>query len=75
MKTRKIIRNMAKCRKCNTVAESIHRHHLSLCECGSIFVDGGTDYLRRGGNLENIVEMSESVEVETEAPWKTERSQ
>lgn len=75
MKTRKIVRNMAKCRKCNTVAESKDRHHLSFCDCGSIFVDGGTDYLRRGGNLEDIEEMSESAEVEIESPWKLERSQ
>lgn len=74
MKVRKIVRNMAKCRQCNTVAESTHRHHLSFCQCGSIFVDGGKDYLRRGGKLEDIEEMSESVEMEIESPSKMEQN-
>lgn len=30
-----------------------------FCKCGAVAVDGGFDYLRRCGNLENIEELSE----------------
>ena len=45
-----IKRNAARCRKCNTVVESKTRHDFSICNCGAIFVDGGTDYYRAGGD-------------------------
>ena len=45
-----IVRNAARCRRCETVIESRHRHDFVWCKCGAIFVDGGTDYLRAGGN-------------------------
>lgn len=56
---KKIVSNKARCKLCNTIAESTHRHHLCFCECGSIFVDGGKDYLRRGGKIESLEELSE----------------
>ena len=40
--------NKAKCLGCGDVVESKHRHDWVSCTCGSIFVDGGKDYLRRG---------------------------
>jgi len=46
----KIIRNRVKCA-------------FVYCKCRSIFVDGGKDYLRRGGDLDNIIELSEVEEV------------
>lgn len=55
---KKIIKNMAKCRVCGTTVESVSRHHLCFCDCGKIFVDGGQEYLRRGGNLQDIEELS-----------------
>lgn len=60
---RKILVNRAKCLHCGWVIESQSRHHLNFCGCGKFFVDGGTDYLRRGGDLSNYEEMSEFVEV------------
>lgn len=60
----KIIRNMAKCFLCGDIIESKHRHDFVRCKCGAIFVDGGIDYLRRGGERENIIEMSESEIIE-----------
>ena len=54
-----ITRNAARCKKCGEVIESTFRHDFRQCKCGSIFVDGGCDYLRRGGDLENIEELSE----------------
>ena len=55
----RIITNKARCKKCGEIVESKHRHDFNMCSCGSVFVDGGTDYMRRGGNLEHIEDMSE----------------
>lgn len=55
----KIARNAAKCRKCNDEIESMHVHDFKYCKCGTIFVDGGKDYVRRGGELDQIIELTE----------------
>lgn len=57
--TIKIVRNAARCKKCNTFIESKHVHDFVSCDCGSIFVDGGTDYIRRGGDFENMEDLTE----------------
>lgn len=44
----RIKRNLIRCLKCHTFAESTHRHEFKRCECGACFADGGLDYLRRG---------------------------
>ena len=36
------------CKNCNTTIMSYHRHDFNHCECGNIFIDGGTDYTRFG---------------------------
>lgn len=36
-----------RCRKCKDVISSKHRHHFVTCKCGSIHVDGGSDYERK----------------------------
>lgn len=59
MKELKILRNRARCLVCNTTIESRHVHDWVPCPCGAIFVDGGREYLRRGGKLERLEEMSE----------------
>lgn len=51
--------NAVKCNSCQQVIESDHKHDLVACECGSIFVDGGSWYLRRGGDLDGYTELSE----------------
>lgn len=56
---RKIKRNMAQCKKCRDIIESKHVHDFVYCKCESIFVDGGKDYLRRGGGVDDILELSE----------------
>jgi len=48
------------CRKCGDIIESKHVHDFVRCKCGAIAVDGGKDYLRRIGNLEDIEDLSES---------------
>ena len=61
----KLKSNKAKCLVCNTIAESTHRHDVRFCECGNMFVDGGLDYLRRGGqDLSKIEDLSEYEEVD-----------
>ena len=59
MKNSKIIHNRIKCLKCGDIIESEYRHDYKTCSCGACAVDGGHDYLRRSGNLENWQEMSE----------------
>lgn len=53
-----IVLNAIGCRKCKTTAVSQHRHNFVSCECGSVFADGGHDYLKRVGDLSNIIELS-----------------
>ena len=60
----KIVHNKAECAKCGDIIESFYRHDFVWCKCHSIAVDGGKDYLRRLGEPYNIIELSESVEVE-----------
>ena len=39
-------------------------HDFKFCSCGACAVDGGHDYLRRCGNLEDWEELSEAEKVE-----------
>lgn len=64
----KIIKNSARCLKCNEEIESTHRHDFAVCSCWiasqgmeGIAVDGGKDYLRRIGTSEDtsIIEMED----------------
>lgn len=55
---RKIVINRIRCKKCGDVIESTYRHDFKDCKCGAVAVDGGTDYLRRGGNREDWKDMS-----------------
>lgn len=55
----KIVKNRARCRKCKDIVESMHRHDIKSCKCGSITVDGGKDYIRRSAlDLNDIEELS-----------------
>jgi hypothetical protein len=56
----KILSNKLQCKKCNDIIESFSRHDFKFCKCGAVFVDGGLDYLRRGGKSEDMIELSES---------------
>ena len=55
----RIVRNAARCRKCGTVVESRHRHDFVWCACQSIFVDGGTEYIRAGGDPADFESLAE----------------
>jgi hypothetical protein len=56
---RKIIKNAAQCLSCNDIIESKHRHDFVTCRCEKLSVDGGHDYLRRVGDFENSLDLSE----------------
>lgn len=57
--TKKVIRiNKAQCSKCKDIIESKHVHDFRFCKCEAIFVDGGKEYLRRGGDLDLIIDLS-----------------
>jgi len=55
---KKIQVNKIKCKRCGDIIESTYRHDYKVCKCGSVAVDGGHDYLRRGGCRENWEELS-----------------
>jgi hypothetical protein len=69
--TQRILHNRAKCLKCEDIIESIHRHDFVSCSCGALSVDGGKDYLKRCGTLEegSYEDLSESTD-EPEPPRK-----
>ena len=42
--------NAIRCKKCDTILISKHRHDYQSCDCeNQTFVDGGQDYCRYGG--------------------------
>ena len=53
-----IIQNEAQCMKCGDIIVSKYVHDFVECRCGAIFVDGGMDYLRRGGDNEDFIDRS-----------------
>ncbi len=63
----KILVNKIRCNKCGDEIESTYRHDFVTCKCGACSVDGGKDYLRRCGNLEDWTDLSESMSTEEDA--------
>ena len=59
-----IIQNELECKKCGDIIYSRNRHDFKYCKCGSVAVDGGMDYLRRVGNVTDIVDRSMHMEVD-----------
>lgn len=51
-------RNAVRCKICDEVIESKHRHDMKWCKGGHIAVDGGPSYLRRVGDLDCYEELS-----------------
>lgn len=63
----KIIHNRVKCKECGEIIESKTVHDFVGCKCffvtngaEGIAVDGGTEYMRRVGNLDGYIDMSET---------------
>ena len=69
MNEKKLIRNAIKCNHCGDVIESKHRHDFKECKCGTVFVDGGLDYSRRGfkNSPDDYTDLSEFKEIEVSA--------
>ena len=54
------MKNRAKCKNCQSVLESFHRHDYVTCECGSISIDGGLDYLKcYFDKIENFIRLDD----------------
>ena len=64
-----VVTNKGQCKRCNDIIESKSGHDFVWCKCHSVFVDGGHSYLRRGGALEDFIELSETYTEEYEADW------
>lgn len=58
----KVLSNKIRCKKCGDIIESHSVHDFKLCKCRSVGIDGGHDYLRREGDLEDFEELSECIE-------------
>lgn len=46
--------NKVRCKKCDDVIESKHRNDMVSCKCKAIAVDGGNEYQKLIGKLEDI---------------------
>lgn len=64
---RRIRRNAIRCNHCGDVIESRHVHEYVQCSCGTVAVDGGHDYLRRGfkNSPDDFTELAEYEDEET----------
>ena len=70
MKVRKISKNIIRCKICGDIIESKSRHDFVTCSCGACAVDGGLDYLRRCGDIDNWDDLSEYKEIEITPKYK-----
>jgi len=42
-----------RCKKCEDILQSKSVHDFQSCSCGACYIDGGDDYVRVGGELED----------------------
>lgn len=49
------LHSIIKCRKCEEEIQSNGVYDFKYCKCKSIFIDGGYDYCRIGGNSDDII--------------------
>ena len=63
-----ILSNQVECLKCGDKPFSTNRHDFKYCKCGNIAVDGGMDYLRRVGKLDEYKDIS--IEIPDEHIYK-----
>lgn len=62
-KINKIRTNRIKCKKCGDIIESYDVHDFKWCSCKSVAVDGGREYLRRLGYLDDYEELSHHIQL------------
>lgn len=63
-----ILKNAIRCKHCNDVIESRHRHDFVKCSCGCVAVDGGNQYLRRIFKTSPEEDFEELSEFEKDKP-------
>ena len=50
--------NAAVCKNCGDLIRSCHVHDFKMCKCGSIHIDGGNEYCKRGAtDIMNILDV------------------
>jgi hypothetical protein len=49
------------CNKCNDAVFSFSRHSMNWCICGACALDGGFDYQKITGNMENWISMEGEI--------------
>lgn len=55
------------CLRCGSIIQSKSRHDFQRCECGDVFVDGGSDYFRMGAaDLDGYVVLDPQIETAEE---------
>lgn len=55
-------KNSARCKNCDDVIVSKHRHDFVWCKCRALAVDGGLDYAKRVGRLNGFEDLNEYTE-------------
>lgn len=53
-----IFENAIRCKQCNSIIKSRTVHDYVSCGCQAVAVDGGVDYLRRIGDIDEYEELS-----------------
>lgn len=56
---KRLQKNAIQCRKCGDVIESKFTHDFKYCSFRSVGVDGGLEYARITGDLENVIKLHE----------------
>ena len=59
-----IVENKIMCVHCRDIIESKSVHDFKICKCGRVAVDGGHEYLRRCGDLNDFIDLSVTREIE-----------
>lgn len=67
MEIKRIIQNEVKCKLCNDIIWSAHRHDFKYCKCGSVAVDGGMEYIKRVGNMNPDMTEERSMRMDKDA--------
>lgn len=59
---RRVMVNKVRCKKCNDIIESKHNYDYQRCACGSIAIDGGTEYQRYSWGMNQNDDNSEPAD-------------
>ena len=70
MITKILVKNTIRCKHCGDIIESTNCHDFKYCSCKRCAVDGGLDYLRRCGELDDWEDLSEYKEIEVTPKYK-----